>query len=220
MAITATHYELLKSLPIPRGSTLLEIGEANWYGDVDPAVILNGREEHDCLTVELLDRARRTGNLFTVAKAFYWRHFAPGKHVAIDCHGTPSSLRLDLNSAIDLGEQFDVVINHGTAEHIFNIGQVFKTIHDHCELGGWMIHDAPFVGWVDHGFYCLQPTLFYDLAMANCYEVAMVAIHETKSRQIIRVESRDQIGELAQAGSIPNNSMLFMVTIYMTQKGF
>ena len=74
-----------------------------------------------------------------------------------------------------------------------------------------MIHDAPFVGWVDHGFYCLQPTLFSDLAMANCYEVAMVAIHETKSRQIIRVESRDQIGELAQAGSIPNNSMLFIV---------
>ena len=88
---------------------------------------------------------------------------------------------------------------------------MFKTIHDHCDVNGWMIHDAPFHGWIDHGFYCLQPTLFYDLAMANCYEVALVAIHETKSRGIVRLNGRDHVTQLAKAGQLPMNAMLFVV---------
>lgn len=115
-------------------------------------------------------------------------------------------LRLDLNKPIDLGEQFDVVINNGTAEHVFNIAQVFKTIHDHCAIGGLMIHDAPLLGWLDHGFYCLQPTLFYDLATVNCYEIVKVAIHEIKSQTIINIERREQ---LAAAG-VPDEAMLFI----------
>jgi hypothetical protein len=194
MAITATTYELLKSLRVERGSSLLEIGEANWYGDLDP------------LTIGL----DRKNDLFAIAKHFYAQWFSPERIVAIDRNGTPNALKLDLNGPIDIGEKFDVVINHGTSEHIFNIGQVFKTAHDHCDEGGWMIHDAPFTGWVDHGFYCLQPTLFYDLAHANCYEVAKVAIHEFTSRTIINVDSRTAAAQLANAGKLPANSMLFV----------
>lgn len=191
MAISATLYELLAGLPVARGSTLLEIGEANWYGDLDPESV--GLE--------------RDSNLFHIAKQFYNDWFVPSKSVAIDMNGSDNALRLELNLPINIGELFDVVINHGTAEHIFNIAQVFESIHNHCDVNGWMIHDAPFNGWIDHGFYCLQPTLFYDVALANCYETHLVAIHEVKSRQIVRLHSRDDVIRMAE--SIPRNALLF-----------
>lgn len=194
MAITATLYELLKSLPVRRGASLLEIGEANWYGDLEPSSVGLANSQ----------------SLFAVAKEFYQSWFEPTECVAVDMSGTESALRLDLNGPLNLGRAFEVVINHGTAEHVFNIAHVFASMHEHCAVDGWMIHDAPFLGWVDHGFYCLQPTLFYDLALANCYEVAFVAIHETKSRVIIRLESREHVHRLAESGQIPMNSMLFV----------
>jgi hypothetical protein len=55
MAISATHYQLLRRLQpmLPQGGSLLEIGEANWYGDIAP--------DFPC---------PETDNLFTIAKAF------------------------------------------------------------------------------------------------------------------------------------------------------
>lgn len=193
MAITRTQYDLLKNLPVAKGGSLLEIGEANWYGDLDPAAA--GLTQQD--------------DLFAIAKEFYQSWFSPERLVAVDADGTESALRYDLNQPFDLSERFDVVINHGTAEHIFNVAQVFATMHIHCELGGWLIHDAPFLGWVDHGFYCLHPTLFFDLASANCYEIHLIAVHECKSETIHQVRSREQVVSLVEQGKVPNNSMLF-----------
>ena len=194
MAITATHYRLLKELPVARGSSLLEVGEANWYGDIDPQAV---------------GLPRCNAKLFDIAKAFYADWFSPSDSVAIDMNGSENALRLDLNQPIDLGRTLGVVINHGTAEHIFNVAEVFRTAHNHCAANGWIIHDAPFLGWVDHGFYCLQPTLFYDLADANCYEVARVAIHETRSGFCQYVPTREHVPDVAS--SAPHNSMLFVV---------
>lgn len=194
MAITATSYQLLKQLRVKRGSSLLEIGEANWYGDLDPEEAGLARQE----------------NLFSVAREFYDSWFAPSRIVSVDNGGTDTALRRELNRPLELGERFDVVINNGTAEHIFDIAQVFLSMHDHCEAGGWMIHDAPFHGWVDHGFYCLQPTLFYDVALANCYEVNLMAIHQIKTRAIIRLDSRDHASRLSLANGLPMNWMLFV----------
>lgn len=194
MAISATQYDLLRQLPVKHGGSLLEIGEANWYGDLDPESVGLPR-----------------GCQFETAKAFYRQWFDPSRLVAIDNNGTESALRRDLNLPIELGERFDVVINNGTAEHVFNLSQVFSTMHDHCEQDGWLIHDAPFCGWIDHGFYCLQPTLFYDLAMANCYEVHSLHVHESRSRVVIRLDSRDHAARLAEAKRLPQNSMLLAV---------
>ncbi len=191
---------------LPRGGSLLEIGEANWYGDVNTLDILNNLEGEDRLT---LTDAKVAKDLFAIAKHFYKSLFAPAIIVSVDMHGNKDALRFDLNQPISLDRQFDVVINHGTAEHIFNVGQVFKTMHDRCDLNGVMIHDAPFKGWIDHGFYCFQPTLFYDLAMANCYEIAYVAVYEIKSGLIIRVDSREHVPDVS--AKAPDNCNLFVV---------
>jgi hypothetical protein len=225
MAISAPHYQLFISLKpiLPRGGRLLEIGEANWYGDVPPSELSWLFADDDRRVHEDLAAAFDKPDLFDIAKRFYRALFAPSVIVSIDFNGTPAALKLDLNaplsgqrnggdgSTVEIRGQFDLCINHGTAEHIFNIAQVFRTIHDHTVDGGLMIHESPFTGWVDHGFYCLQPTLFYDLAAANNYEIVLAAIEHIDTDTTIRLESRDHAAELAKSGKLPNNSMLYVV---------
>jgi hypothetical protein len=196
MAISATHYQLLKSIRhiLPQGGSLLEIGEANWYGDA-----------------EIDFPCSDTSSLFSIARAAYSALFAPSRIVSIDFNGSPAAWRHDLNDPLPTLGKFDLVYNHGTAEHIFNIAQVFRTMHDRCINGGLMIHEAPFTGWIDHGFYCLHPTLFYDLAAVNCYEIVLAAIESIDSKTIIRLEGRDHVGDLARDGKLPNNAMLYVV---------
>jgi len=196
MAISATHHALLSHLKplLPHGGTLLEIGEANWYGDLEPASVgLTNKE-----------------NLFEVAKDFYEQLFAPSRIVSVDMHG-PSAWRCDLNEPLPPLGVFDVVMNHGTAEHIFDIAQVFRSIHTACKVGGLMIHESPFTGWKDHGFYCLQPTLFYDLAAANGYEIVSVDIEDMAGNRTLPIWSREKMTELLLAGGVPDNAMLFVV---------
>ncbi len=263
MAISGPLYKLLRQIQpmLPRGGSLLEIGEANWYGDVEPASILDGLEIlHGSLSEDIEEKKAsrqriydqvESGDSFAIAKAFYATLFAPSSIVSIDMHGTPAALKFDLNkrlplpskqlslppeyfentlpiinnylkkglweeakaiidgfaSELRIDSKFDVLINHGTAEHVFNIAQVFRSMHDRCEVDGVMIHDAPFTPWIDHGMYCLQPTLFYDLARANCYEVAHVSMYEIKSGWTVRIESRDHITRIVP----PDNACLFVV---------
>lgn len=197
MAISATHYELLSNLKplLPKGGSLLEIGEANWYGDLDPANVGLSRQD----------------DWFAIVKEFYQQLFAPTRIVSIDFNGTEAAWRCDLNAPLPPLGMFDLIINHGTAEHVFDIAQVFRSIHDACKVGGLMVHESPFTGWLDHGFYCLQPTLFYDLAAANGYDVVSVDIEEIVSKQMLPVWSRDKMTELLTANAIPNNAMLFVV---------
>lgn len=217
MALTAPLVRILRELQplLHRGGSLLEIGEANWYGDIDPA------EAGD---IAGLDRKAPSFG-FDVCKVFYRTLFGPERMAAIDINGTLAALRVDLNDGAASAEavrdgDYDVVINNGTAEHVFNIAQVFRTVHDACELGGMMIHDAPMTGWLDHGLYTLQPGLFYDLATANNYEVVRVYVTEIKSNTVIRVESRDHIAVLSSEGKIPANAMLVVVLRKLGERPF
>lgn len=137
---------------IPDRPRVLEIGQANWYGD---APVPEGCES-DCK--------------FEVARKWYRKLLDPSSIAAIDFHGK-DSLKFDLNEPLPRGDfDADIIINTGTAEHIFDQRQLFQTIHEQCAVGGLMVHAVPWQGWENHGFYCYQPTFFQDLARVNRYE--------------------------------------------------
>jgi hypothetical protein len=225
MAISATHYYLVRDLfehgLLPRGQALLEIGEANSY-DIDPATLTEDIERFvsDVATrASLISRLQKVaGGLgefdkFEIAKIFYEVFFAPSELEAIDFEGTPSAHRLDLNAPVALERRFGIIINHGTAEHVFNIAQVFRTMHDYTVPGGMMIHESPFTGWIEHGFYNLQPTLFYDLADFNEYLVLGMFVQDLTNRTILQIRERDQVYEYIKKRELPENSMLFTVLV-------
>jgi len=220
MAISIIEYHLIRSLQeqgqIPPGGDLLEIGEANWYGDVGVDVLradiarFAAPGDREALTAALA-AAERADARWDIAKIFWRTFLRPASITAIDLDGSAAALKLDLNQPLSLGRQFQVVHNSGTLEHIFDIAQAFRTIHDLTAPGGIMIHHAPFVGWVDHGFYSLHPTLFWDIAEANGYIVGALVYAEMNPPRFENLLTRESVLELAKAGRIGRNGNLAAV---------
>lgn len=80
----------------------------------------------------------------------------------------------DLNYPQDLG-QFDFVIDPGTLEHCFNIGQAMMNAANAVKPGGRIFHISP-MSMLNHGFYNLCPTLFYDFYEQNGWAIESFAI--------------------------------------------
>jgi len=81
---------------------------------------------------------------------------------------------LDLNRALLPSEfrgRFDLVLNFGTTEHIFNQLNAFKIIHEALKVGGFVYHQLPASGFTDHGYFTYTGRFFFDLAGFNDYEI-------------------------------------------------
>lgn len=223
MAITAIEYSFFRSLRrqglMPIGGDVLEVGEANWYGDVGVSNLLADipefapTETRDELLLRL-DLLARTEPppLFDIAKVFWAVFLRPRSLTAIDLHGGPNALRLNLNEPVNLqGRQFDVVLNLGTLEHVFNIGQAMATLHELTRPGGVIVHGMPLTGWLDHGFYSFHPTFYWDLAAVNGYAVSVSAYAQLDPLKIIPLKDRDSVQRLARQDGLGVNSLLYFV---------
>ena len=224
MAITAVEYAIfaeLKKLPLlPPHPSLLELGEANWYGDVPLERLCDdicGLPDYRANQIELLEsliesvRSQRPEMPWEIARIFYRVFLDCHEMQAIDFGGTEKALRLDLNQPISLGKKFDIVFNGGTSEHIFNIWQFFKTVHEHTSNGGLMIHGAAFTGWIDHGFFNFNPTFYWDLAAANGYIIEQLIYTELTPLKLIHILQREQLAEMLKDGQIGTNSNLYII---------
>ena len=76
----------------------------------------------------------------------------------------------DLNEPLDRAFNYDIVLDVGTAEHVFNIGQAMKNMASMVKMGGYIIHENPFC-MGNHGFYGLNPTFFADFYAVNGFEL-------------------------------------------------
>jgi len=118
---------------------------------------------------------RITHKKFTTAKLFF--EYMGAKDISIDMNGLDGSLSINLNNPIDieeLGGQFDIVLNAGTAEHVENQAILFKNIYNLCKQGGILISMVPPLG-SKHGLYQYDTEFFIlddkwkiiDLAITN-----------------------------------------------------
>jgi len=108
---------------------------------------------------------------------FVWEYFEDlgfSEYLAIDVNTELRSIAMDLNFILkdkyNYTEQFDLVTNNGTGEHVFDQRTVFENMHNLCKVGGVMLCVLPFAPWINHGFYNYHPALFRDIAAANGYE--------------------------------------------------
>ena len=97
--------------------------------------------------------------------------FGIDNYKSLDLFDPRSDFRLDLNKKTPEIVGFDVVTNFGTAEHVFNISQVFENIHNFLRVGGVALHILPAYGDIPHGFYNIHPMLYSLMAKANSYEI-------------------------------------------------
>lgn len=142
MGIGAPGYELLKSLPLPSGYSVCELGSQEF----------------------LIDGQR--GKASELYRMIGCRHYE-----SIDGDGK-GTITADLNYPLDPHPgQFDVVTDFGTSEHVFDFAQCWRTIHSLTKPGGLIVFDKPYQKWVGHCFYLTQKTLFRDMARANEFEI-------------------------------------------------
>lgn len=75
---------------------------------------------------------------------------------------------LDLNVPLppDLERSYDLVLDTGTCEHCFNIGNAALNLASLVNKGGYLIQAMP-LNVFNHGFYNVNPTWFYDFYPTN-----------------------------------------------------
>lgn len=78
----------------------------------------------------------------------------------------------DLNFTIpaDFHDKYNLIVDGGTIEHVFDIHRAIENIIRMCKVSGWVIHINPASNFLDHGFYSFSPTFFYDVYSANGFD--------------------------------------------------
>jgi hypothetical protein len=161
--------------------SILEFGESNTHQlDISAALseLIPVGLEREAAEAEA-ERIRRTSQLpgYPWARLLYGILFNGATYTAIDLEPKPPHVvPQDLNVPFDLGRRFDLCINNGTSEHIFNQPNFYKAMHDHTRMGGLMAHWTPCLGWINHGLYNVQPGFFHDLARDNAYEIVLACL--------------------------------------------
>ena len=96
----------------------------------------------------------------------------------------------DLNEEIkdsSLKGKFDLIIDPGTSEHIFDLKSFYKNIFFLLKKGGIYFFQVPLNGWIDHGFRQYSPTFFYDLCFGNKESLSLIklfAFHRDRKKLI------------------------------------
>lgn len=169
------------------------------------------RERPDWRDDQLMAIARRTGVALEESSAEYMQSIGFGAYTCIDVNQRYGALQMDLNYLLadkyQFGDEFDLVTNNGTGEHIFDQGSVFRNVHALTRAGGVMVHVMPFHNYVNHGFYNFQPVLFHDLARANDYEILRLSLANRNGPEIAFVDG--DMGRTTRAvKTFPQNAIL------------
>lgn len=110
------------------------------------------------------------------------------KHTSFDINSLNGAIAIDLSQPLPKNyfNQFDVVTNFGTTEHIEDQHQVFCNIHDACKVGGYMVHSLPEDGfWIGHSPYHYKPEFPAVLSAMNDYSLIHLAFPPRRRERFI-----------------------------------
>jgi hypothetical protein len=123
---------------------------------------------------------------------------------------------LDLNEKIptQLMSKFKLILDSGTLEHCFNVGQAFKNMCAFCDVGGIVITTAP-ATMVNHGFWNFSPTAYVDGFMDNGFKILFLGVQgNSKGMQNI------PINHATRRMALGSESVLYCVAEKLAQKEF
>ena len=90
----------------------------------------------------------------------------------IDIHAARGDeIIVDLNQPLpaDFGRTYELMLDTGTCEHCFNIGQAALNLAGLVKKDGYLLQVMP-LNRFDHGFYNVNPTWFYDFYPSNGFD--------------------------------------------------
>ena len=106
----------------------------------------------------------------------------------------------DLNTDVPtyLHSKYDLVIDGGTIEHIFNVPVTFENVNNMLDIGGYFLAFNPSNNWVGHSFYQFGPELVWSYGRSvQEYEVIDCKINAMRdwiSKDASHIESPEARG--------------------------
>jgi len=124
-------------------------------------------------------------------------HPARGDEIIVD---------LNLPLPANLENSYDLVLDTGTCEHCFNIGQAAVNLASLVRKGGYLIQAMP-LNVFNHGFYNVNPTWFHDFYPVNGFRVEFLkgVANIVWDPQVFDLSPFDRFNEA------PQNSMMIAV---------
>jgi len=148
---------------VEMGSQELHIGKSIFEGLVAAAGLTNYREE------DFPDLPNWPGHPRSSSRPLY-EMLGTKEYASIDLNREFGSIPLDLNLPLtdsSLLGKYDLVADHGTNEHVFNVVEAYRTMHRLCKPGGLMVHMQAVYG--GNGYYNFDISFFEGMASANGY---------------------------------------------------
>jgi len=87
----------------------------------------------------------------------------------------------DLNEPIpdSLKQKYDVVLDGGTLEHVFDVRQAYRNCMEMVKVGGHYLGISPSNNFMGHGFYQFSPEFFFEaFSPANGFRISQVILFE------------------------------------------
>lgn len=170
-----------KGLLSAEKNKLLDIGPQNVYFAKESEIrqFLSSQGVHD-VSPDLADKVRKIEYFCTPRPDERTTMFSDiteltnMEYAGFDVCPAPYTDIVDLNfDALEVKHRshYDVVLNFGTTEHIFNQWNSFEVMHEALKVGGVLYCVLPMSAYLDHGYYCYTPLFFKDLAKSNDYEL-------------------------------------------------
>jgi hypothetical protein len=90
----------------------------------------------------------------------------------------------DLNTPVPdaLCDRFGLLLDGGTLEHIFDVRTCLDNVIAMMRIGGRVIHWNAASNMIDHGFWAINPSVYFDLYEANGFEALSATIFEWDTR--------------------------------------
>ena len=196
-----------KNLYLPKESIAIDLGCQTPSIIIDNIIKFlqnNKKKIHDD---KILNLSKLKNTKFSTYDFFKSINYVDYK--SIDINGALGSYQFDLNFIINekynFQEQFDLVINNGTGEHIFNQYSFFKNFHNLTKKNGFMLNILPFIDWINHGFYNFNPIIFADMAASNNYEIIKISLANRWGAEI-ELKKEEQLVFFEQIKPKNNNS--------------
>ena len=103
---------------------------------------------------------------------FFYESLGIKEYQCMDMNGDYGAIVHDLNKPFEdrsKFNKFDIVTDHGSCEHVFNIAECYRTMHNLTKPGGYIIiHQAVFKG---NGYFKFDESFFEGIAAANNYKI-------------------------------------------------
>lgn len=126
-----------------------------------------------------------------------------------------ASVVFDMNTPLPRQwiEQFDLVYDGGSLEHIFDVRQALCNIRNMVKVGGAFVGSTAANNQLGHGFYQFSPELFFRVfSIENGWELICVLLceHQAMPPRYWRVEDPKELGHRIE---IQNPEQLYIMVI-------